>query len=209
MKWKFKQLLLKVAVTILALYIAATTYKAYIHDYREIEPGKIIKQHEQIADSHYIISEHMILGKLQSKSQIVSIEQSINKTDTKVDDGFLGERRTELTIHGTYKMGMNTKDIEIKHIDQETGTLHISLGKPILVSLDIPYDEIDFEKTQGFFRLAASDEEKKNFFKATKNNIINEIMNDKEIIKQAEMNNRDVVKEILTKIQGVNYIVFE
>jgi hypothetical protein len=206
LKWTFKKYLIKALLAIAALFIAINTYKAVM---KPIQLVKIIQHHEQIADSKYIISEEMVMSKLKVKSQIVSMEQTLEKTDTFVDDGLLGERHTELTVNGTYKMGLNTKDIQVQHIDNQNGIVYIKLGKPVLISLDIPYDQIQFDKTQGFFRLAMDEKEEKQFYKAVHKNIETELTKDKEILKTADLMNKDVVENILKLIPEIKSIVFQ
>jgi CYTH domain-containing protein len=146
---------------------------------------------------------------LKSKSQIVSLQQDINKKDTYVDDGWTGERKTQLTVHGTYHMGLNTKDIEIKHIDSQNGIVYIKLPKPILINLDLPYDQIHFEKKQGFLRLAMDEKEEKTFYKAVEKNIERELMKDKELMKVADLNNKDVVMGLLKMLPEIKSVIFE
>jgi hypothetical protein len=205
LKWKFKQYLLKAMITILAVIIAINTYKAVM---KPIEPIRIIQQQEEIADSKYIISEEIVMNKLKSKSQIVSMEQTLQKTDTFIDDSILGQRHTELSVKGKYIFGLNTKDIQIQHIDNNTGTVYLKLGKPVLISLDIPFDKIQFDKTQGFFRLAMDEKEEKKFYKAVVKNIQTELMKDKEVLKTANLMNQDVVENILKMIPDIKNVVF-
>jgi len=209
MKWKWKKLLIKIAIGILtAMILTVGTWNAATKHSNNEEQVKIIEKHEE-SNQSYIISKESVMSKLKSKSQIVSMEQEINKKDVEVDDGFTGERHTELTMHGTYKVGLNTKDIEIDYIEQNTGTVYVELGEPVLISLDIPYNHIQFKKTQGFFRMAASEEEQKNFYKASKKNIEVELMKNKEVLKTANAKNKEVIKDILMQIEGINYIVFK
>jgi hypothetical protein len=205
MKWILRRFILIAFIGFLALNIAMTT-KAFFSKNQSIQ---IITPNEQISNSKYIISEEMIMSKLKSKSQIVSLEQDLHKKDTHVDDGLLGERHTELTVNGTYKMGLNTKDIEIKHIDSQNGIVYIKLGKPVLISLDIPYDQVEFDKKQGFFRLAMDEKEQKNFYKSVDKNIERELIKDKEIMKVADSMNRDVIVDLLNGLPEIKNVVFE
>jgi hypothetical protein len=206
LKWTFKRYLLKFLIAIAAIIIAMTMYKAVLKPAEQI---RIITPNEQVSDSKYIISEDYILSKLRAKSQIVSMEQTLHKTDTFVDDNILGERHTELSLKGKYKFGLNTKDIEIQHIDSNNGIIYIKLGKPTLISLDIPYDQIQFDKKQGYFRLAMSEEEEKKFYKAVRANIEHELVKNKELLKVADLMNRDVVEELLKLIPEVKSVVFQ
>jgi hypothetical protein len=148
---------------IITLYAAINIYQTVV---KQEQPITIIKPNQQVADSKYIISEDAILSKLRSKSQIVSMQQDINKTDTYVDENTFGERHTQLKVHGTYKMGLNTADIEIKHIDNQNGIVYLHIGKPVLISTDIPFDQVEFDKTKGWLRLSMDESEQKKFYKA-------------------------------------------
>jgi hypothetical protein len=203
-KWGFVKYLLIAIIAILAFNIAQNTLQ------RNIEPIKYVSQEEsQIKDSKYIISEAMIMSKLKMKSQIVSYQQDLHKKETHVDKDLLGERRTELVVNGTYKMGLNTKDIEVKHIDSEKGIAYIKLPKPTLLSLDLPYDKIEFDKKQGFFRLAMNEDEEKKFYKSIKNTIKKELSTDKEVLGQVHIFNKEVVRDILISNTNIQSIVFE
>jgi Protein of unknown function (DUF4230) len=206
LKPQFYKFLLKTMILILALFIAFNTIRGVT---QPEQPIQIVKQHKQIADEHYIISEKMVMGKLQSKAQLVSMEQSISKTYTDVDDGFTGTRETELSMEATYKLGLETKDIEVKHIDSENGIIYLKLPKPTMISLEIPYDQVEFEKESGWLRLAMDEDEEKKFYKAAVKNVENEILNNSEIIKQAKLHNKDVVEDILSMIPTVKSVVFE
>jgi hypothetical protein len=194
------------AIGIVIIFVAINLYQSIRNT---LQPIKIIQQHEQIAESKYIISEEMVMSKLRSKSQIVSLQQSIDKKNTYVDDSLLGERQTELTVHGIYKFGLNTKDIEIKHIDNENGIIFLHIGKPALISLDIPYDHVTFDKTKGWLRLSMDEKEEKQFYKAVEKNIEQELMKDRELQKQADLHNKDVVMRILKLIPEIKSVIFE
>jgi hypothetical protein len=206
LKWKSQSFLLKILIAYLALFVAMNAYKAVMNP---TPPIRIIQQHEQVSDSKYIISEEYVLSKLKAKSQIVSTEQTLHKKDTYVDDSLFGERKTELTVKGVYKMGLNTKDIEIKHIDSQNGIVYIKLPSPVLISLDIPFDQVEFYKTKGWLRLAMSEEEQKKFYKAVDKNIETELIKDKELMQVADLMNRDVISDLLKGFPEIKNIVFE
>jgi hypothetical protein len=206
LKPQFYEFLLKAALLILALFIAFNTIRGVT---QPEQPIQIVKQHKQITDEHYIISEEMIMGKLQSKAQLVSMEQSISKTYTDVDDSLLGERHTEMSLEGSYKMGLETKDIRINHIDNETGVIYIELPDPTLISMEIPFNKVDIEKTSGWLRLSQDEEEQKKFYKSSVKDLENEILSNKEILKQVDLHNRNVVEDLVKMVSGVKSVVFE
>jgi hypothetical protein len=85
----------------------------------------------------------------------------------------------------------------------------LKIGNPILISLDIPFDDIEFEKTQGWMRMAMDEEEEKTFYKAVRKNIEVELMKNKELMKTAEIHNREVIMEIMKLMPEVKSVIFE
>jgi hypothetical protein len=205
MKWELKRFLLKAFIALFAIYISVTTYKAYINP----PQPRIIQQMEPQGKHEYIIDENIIKSKLQMKSQIVSLQQSFDKKSIYVDKNILGERDTQMKVHGTYQFGLNTKEIRIEHIDSQNGIIYVHLPNPVLINLDIPFNKIDFEKTSGWLRLSMSDTDKKNFYKATEKQIERDLIHDKELMKQADIFNQQNVKDILQLVPGVNDVVFK
>ncbi len=207
LKWKIKQILLKVAITILALYAATMLVGKFTQP--QVDTYKVITQDEQISSNEVIISQEMILSKLQQESQIVSMSQTLEESFTHVDEGLLGDRVTELNVKGSFKMGLETRDIKVNYIDRAAGIVHISLGDPKLISLEIPYAQVEFDKTKGWARLSMSVEAQKKYYKAVHKSIENDILHNEEILKQAKLFNEDSVREILMLIDNVKGVVFE
>ncbi|TPF18060.1 DUF4230 domain-containing protein [Priestia megaterium] len=207
MKWKWKLLLIKIAIGFIlaASLISATVYTVNKHNTNE--QVKIIEKHEEDNKS-YIISKETVMSKLDSTVKIVSMKEDLHKSFEDVDTKGI-DRHTELKLSGTYQMGIHTKDIHIMHIDNERGILHIKLGKPSLIALDLPYNKTSYEKTSGWLRMSMNEEEQKNFYKSAKVSIEKELLKDKEIDKKVRMYNEKAVKKLFSDVPNVRAIVFE
>jgi len=208
LKWKFKMILIAALIGFLALNIAAAGKTLFTKN--DTQPIQTVYVQEKVTnEAEYVISEEAVYSHLQAKSQIISLQQDIHKKNTHVDDGLLGERHTELIMEGTLKMGLNTSDIEITHIDSKSGIVYVKLPEPIIISLEIPYDQVDFDKVKGWARLAMKEEEKKNFYKQEEIRLKDELIQDKELMSQADVLNRDAVMEIFKLMPEVKSVVFE
>ncbi|MGD7046977.1 DUF4230 domain-containing protein [Rossellomorea marisflavi] len=204
-KIQYLKFLLRALILVVALFI---TVNAIRGSYKE-DSTKIVKQHEEVKEDHYIVTKELIVNKLTSKSQLVSMEQDFVKSYTDVDKSIWGDRHTELTLKGKYMLGLETKDIEVKHVDNEQGIVYLKLGKPSLISLEIPYDQVEFDKTKGWLRLAANEDEEAKFYKSVVKDVKKRILADDEIVKQAKIHNKEVVEGLLKMIPDVKSIVFE
>lgn len=169
----------------------------------------IIKQEDLITTEKAVLEKETVYKTLQSKSQIISMQQEISKRVIDIDDSFLGKRVTEFTFNGTYKMGLNISDIEYENISIKDNVIHIELPDPILISLELPYDQLKSEKVKGALRLEMNDIEKKKLYSQFVEVLENEIMNNENIMKQARSNNERVVRELLDGIPNVEGVVFK
>ena len=203
MLWTFRKYLIKALLIVAALFIAISLYTNKGQS-KEVE---VIEHKSEISKAENIIDEDMILGKLKAKSQIVSLEQSFTKKSSSVDDAWYGDRHTEMKLKGEYKLGLNTKDIEVRHIDSANKIVYIMLPDPVLISLELPFDDIEFDKTQGFLRLALDEDEQKQFYKSVEKEILKEIKADEDIHMQADLNNQEVVRGLLESA-GIENVIF-
>lgn len=194
-------------IAIISFHIAQDVYTSKTH------PKEPVRYEEgysgEIHESEYIISEAMLLSKLQAKSEIVSFQEDIQKSETHVDESFFGDRHTEIEVSGTYKMGLSTEDIKVKHIDSANRTVFIELPDPIIVSLDLPYDQVNFDKSKGWLRMAMSEEEENNYYKSVKKQIREDLLSNEDILRKARLHNEDVVKGLITSLTDIKTVVFE
>jgi hypothetical protein len=180
------------------------------HTHKSVQadkPIEIINSQQATKSDTYIINEQLIRQSLQSQSQIVSYLEDIDKKIQHVDDSWLGKRVTSFEFVGTYQMGINTEDIDI--VGVHDGTVYIKLGKPVLISLELPFDQMNDEKIKGYFRLEMDEKEKQKVYKEIKTQIKHELLSDKDVIKTARLYNESVVKDLVMKFPGVKQVQFE
>lgn len=177
--------------------------------FHDADTPRYTESHEgPIVEDQYIISKEMVLSSLQAKAELVSYEQDLFKVEEHHDKSLFGQRVTELTMKGSYKMGLDTADITVTHIDNQNGTVYVELPKPKVISMDVPYDRIEFDKEQGWFRLAMSEEEQKNFYRSAINSMRNELNTDPQILQTANLYNQEVVRDLILKVSNVKRVVF-
>lgn len=204
MKLKIIKYLIIGFITILSVFMLKSWYYNY-----QLSKTPIVRYEQKIEEKQkYIITQDTILSNLKIKSKIVSLEQDLHKKETMVDTTMFGERNTEIIANGSFKMGMDTKDVKIVRFDSSNLSVTLKLPKPTLISLDIPFDKVDFDKTKGFARLSMNEEEEKKFYKSTKKIIEKELMNDKNLLEQADLYNQKVVED-LVKSLGIKNVYFE
>jgi hypothetical protein len=179
------------------------------NNYKQNVMVKVIRYGSQLKETdEYIITEKMVLSSLKMKSQIVSLEEELHKKQTMVDSSLFGERKTRIVVDGNFKMGLNTEDIKVIGFDSKELSVTLDLPEPVIISLEIPFDKISFSKEQGFWRASMNDEEEKDFYKTTKTIIEKELMKDKDLLKQANLCNQEVIRELIVSV-GIQHVYFK
>ncbi|MGM9986355.1 MAG: DUF4230 domain-containing protein [Bacillaceae bacterium] len=193
----------KLGILIVLVSVIILIYK--LNNPAQVVPGSAVTI-PQAETKSTIVTKETVLGRLKSLGQIVSMQQEFSKEYIDVDDSLFGERQTRFTVAGTYKMGLEIKDIEVVNIDGET--IHIALPKVKLISLEIPFNQIEIDKVKGKLRRKMGSDEEKQFYKVIEKNIRKEISSDKEIQNQANLHNKQVIEDLLKELANVEYVVF-
>lgn len=192
----------KLSILAILVSVILILYKLIIP--AQAEPGETVVIAQSETDNT-IISKEMLYGRLENIVEVVSVEQPISKTSVHIDDGMFGERQTNFTVQGTAKLGYDKKDIKILYIEDRT--VHIELVKTKIISLELPYDQVNIEKVKGKLRRKMSDEDKKEHYKAIEKNIRQELMDNESLQQQVKASYEKAIKEDLEEL-GYDYVVF-
>lgn len=101
-------------------------------------------------------------------------------------------------------MGLDTSTIKVVSVDN--GIVNLTIGKPILISLNLPYDKMTIKKTHGMLRGNMSDVEKQKVYTKTVDTVRNEILNNQDTIDKANTYNERVIKSMLLKLPNVREV---
>ena len=208
MKTRIIKVFKKIGAVIVLVSIIVISVVAYNPASKQEQSTPVVNVRAKSEANHKILTEEMVVKKLKSKSELVSMEQKFDESATDIDRGFFGTRETSLKLEGKYKLGVKTKDIDVRHVSAD-GTVYLKLPKPSIISLEIPYYNIDFEKESGLLRGKMSKEEEDKFYKDVEKHIRNTVKGDKGIMETANLHNEQAVKNLLIDLAGLKYIVFE
>jgi hypothetical protein len=163
-------------------------------------------QHVQIKNKteSIIVSKRLVLNALHEKAQIVSLKQDIHKEVDSVDDNFWGRRITHFTFDGSYIMGLDTSTIKL--VSYDNGIVNLTIGKPILINLDLPYDKMQIKKTSGWLRGQMTEDQKQQVYSKTVKQVESEILHNQDTIDKANTYNERVVNDILMKLPGIKQV---
>lgn len=193
---------------LLALCMLITyTYVKITH--KETKQVQIVQEEDIPVTDDYVVERETVLSAVKKIAETATYSQSITRTYEDVDDSLLGKRVTEVKFAGYYKLGFDLNGLHIDNIVVNGDTVNVMLGDPILVSLKIPFDEVENKKTNGLIRKKMNVEEMKDLYSAAEQQIEEDIMSNEDILEQAKLHNEAVVRDdMMLKFPGVKKVVF-
>ena len=187
-----------VAFTAGAIIVGSLTYSFTGHtDKAEAKPP---------VTKAVVLNEETILRNLTKSAELVTLTGEADKTIPYLDDKWYGDQQAFVHVEGPFKLGVDTSKIEVT---TSGNVVKIRLPQPKLISLSLPYDAMDVHKSSGMFRKDVSEETTKALYKKAEKAIRKDIANDKQAQDKAEANAESVVRNLVLKINGAEFVKFE
>ena len=165
-----------------------------------------------------VIDKNLVIKSLTGTQQLVGMEGHAEKSYTYYDSLFkghnwlenvVGQRSIEMDTNSFFKMGVNLSDIKSEEIQVYGNSLFIKLPKQILISLDIPFDQIVFKTNTGILRSGLTDVDKQTIYTEIRRLTTENIMSDNVVISKSTIGVQDALRSLLEKIPNLNRIVFK
>jgi hypothetical protein len=212
-KWR------KLIICVMVILGVAFYFVSHIHLGNHIDTQQI--QHTYTGLSYIkdsgVIDKEMVIKSLSSTQQLVGMEGHVTKTYIYSDSIFkehgwlkdtLGQRTFEMDVNAVFKMGINLSDIKPEDISVYGHSLFIRVPKQVLISMDVPYDQIIFKIKTGLIRSELSESEKQMLYTEARRLLMDNIMGDQTIIDKSYKGVTDALQNLLEKIPNCNRIVF-
>jgi hypothetical protein len=210
----------KLIICVMVILGVAFYFVSHTHLGNHIDTSQI--QHTYTGLSYIkdsgVIDKEMVIKSLSSTQQLVGTEGHVTKTYIYSDSIFkehgwlrdvIGLRSIEMDVNAFFKMGINLSDITQEDISVYGHTLFIKIPKQILISLDVPYDQIIFKTKTGLMRSQMSESEKQMLYTEARRLLTDNIMGDQTIIDKSVSGVEDALRNLLEKIPNCNRIVFK
>ena len=188
MRHKTKLLALS-AITAVSLY-------AYVGGgYHESSPPTQTLKPVTATDAHYIDRDALITA-LTDTPELVGLTGTATKTVVYEDSKWFGDKAYELTVKGTFKIGVETEDIEVTTAGN---VVTIRFPQPQLLATDFPFDIADIRKDVGLLRDNLNEAELQALYGEARTGAIDDIKRNRQGFEQAEGS----VERSITKIIGM------
>lgn len=153
-----------------------------------------------------VVDQQLVIETLKSNYQIVGLEGDVNKAYSHTSNKWYGDKTITLDITGTFKMGYNLSDVTFTIKDN---IITIKAPEVVLISFDLPYDEIEINKTVGLVRKDYSEEDIQLFYKEAKESAKAELFADEEVMNKAKLESQKAIKQLLLPIKNVKDVRFK
>ncbi|OPH61852.1 hypothetical protein BC351_01010 [Paenibacillus ferrarius] len=167
-----------------------------------------------------VIDKNVVIKAIHSKSELVGLDTHGLKTYIVSDSFFqnhgsikdyLGNRTLEIIAQTYFKTGIDLSSIHNEDVVVYGQTLFLKLSKSQMqmISLDIPFDQIQFNTKLGLFRSNFSLEDKQFLYSELRKSVENEIMNNEIIRENTYKNVSDTLRNLLEKIPNCTKVVIQ
>ena len=146
-------------------------------------------------DAHYIDRDALITA-LTETPELVGLTGTATKTIGYSDAKWYGDKAYELIVKGTFKIGIDTEDLEVT---TSGNVVTVRFPQPQLLATDFPFDIADIRKDVGLLRDDLTEAELQALYGEARTGAIEDIKRNRQAFEQAE----DSVERSITSIIGM------
>jgi Protein of unknown function (DUF4230) len=166
------------------------------------------KTAQQQTPTKPVLTHETIIHALVDESQIVGLSGTTSKTITFADPKWYGDRKYEITVTGTFKLGANITREWLAGVQVEGGTVTLPKPHVVLISADFPYDSMTVDKQVGWLRRELTDEDLRQLYRKARTQAVSDVLSDQTVRQQAERNVERTIRELLAVVPGVKAVEF-
>ncbi|MGM0836018.1 MAG: DUF4230 domain-containing protein [Bacillota bacterium] len=191
--------------------LAAITLTASLYAYNTLTPSQGAHNAFRYTESAPLtapayVDYQAVIDALSTEAQIVGATGQAQKTVRHVSEKWYGDRAVELTLKGEFKLGIQTKSIEVT---THGNTIKVRFPQPELISADFPFDHATIGKSVGILRKNLTDGELQALYGKAREGAIADIKADEEAHRQAVVGVERAIDGLLGAVENVGEIEYE
>ena len=176
--------------------ITAVSLFAYVGGgYHESSPPPQTLKPVTATDAHYIDRDALITA-LTDTSELVGLTGTATKTVAYEDSKWFGDKAYEITVKGTFKIGVETEDLEVTTAGN---VITVRFPQPKLLTTDFPFDIADIHKDVAWTRSDLTEAELQALYGEARTGAIDDIKRNRQAFERAE----DSVERSIGRIIGM------
>lgn len=184
----------------LGVGITATTVALYTPSSADSTTKMAPVQAKQLVDKDAIIDA------LTETHELVGLTGDISKTVRLQDNRWFGDKTYELTLEGTFKLGVATDDVTIT---TQGNTVVVRLPQPRIIAVDLPFDKAAISKDVGLLRQDLSESELQALYKEAREQAVADVKVNVKAREEAEEAVENALEELIGRLPAVESVEFE
>jgi Protein of unknown function (DUF4230) len=153
---------------------------------------------------HYV-DRAAILDALSETPQLVGLTGNVAKTITYSDDKWFGDKTYELTLNGEFKLGVETKDIDIT---TRGNTVVVRFPQPKLLAVDLPFDQAKIRKNVGLLRGELDESDLQALYAEARKDAVHDIKVNIRAREKAEAAVEHALEDLIEQVPYVENVIF-
>jgi hypothetical protein len=192
---------MKRKVTAVASLTLATSIALNVYAYKVADHD--VKQ-TPVETPHYV-DKQAVINALSTKAQIVGLTGKVSKTVEYQDGKWYGDKTYKLAATGTFKLGVNTADIQVT---TEGNTVKVKFPQPKIISVDLPFDKAAVTKDVGMFRSDLSEGELQAMYGKARTGATEDIKRNRQAFDKAEASVERTIEALVGQVDNVKEVKF-
>jgi hypothetical protein len=152
-----------------------------------------------------LIDKQAIMSALSETPQLVGLTGDISKTVTLTEDRWFGDKTYEMTLDGTFKLGVDSKDIDVT---VRGNTVVVHFPQPKLIAVDLPFDKAQLSKDVGFLRKDLSDSELQSLYGQARKQAVADVKINVKARDKAEDAVENALEDLIERLPAVESVIF-
>jgi hypothetical protein len=169
------------------------------------KPHETVTPVEPAPVAHYV-DQQAVINALSTKAQIVGLTGKVAKTVEYRDGKWYGDKTYKLAATGSFKLGIDTKDISIS---TSGNTVTVRYPHPKIISVNMPFDKAKIEKDIGVFRKDIDEKQVQALYGKARTSAVEDIKRNRQAFEKAEDSIERTIEQIIKPIDGVESIQTE
>jgi hypothetical protein len=152
-----------------------------------------------------LVNKQAIVSALSETPQLVGLTGDISKTVTLTDDRWFGDKTYEMTLDGTFKLGVDSKDIDVT---VRGNTVVVRFPAPHIISLSLPFDKAELRKDVGLLRQDLSDAELQSLYGEARKQAVDDVKVNVKARDKAEDAVENALEDLIERLPAVESVIF-
>ncbi|MBW3113515.1 DUF4230 domain-containing protein [Bacillus sp. MCCB 382] len=152
-----------------------------------------------------LVDKRAIISALSETPEIVGLTGDISKTVRLQDDKWFGDKTYELTLDGTFKLGVSTKDVDIT---VKGNTVVVRFPDPHIIAVDLPFDKAAIKKDVGLMRKDLSESELQSLYGQARKQAVADVKVNVKAREKAEDSVEHALEDLIERMPAVESVIF-